>query len=114
MSGQPQVHARAWAIPAPRPEPETLSEFQLRAWRERVAHNLTAYGLTPREREVVWLMLAGLTNKEAAWRLCVSDQTVKNHVTAILRKAGVWDRYQLALRLLGLPLEGIAPPEREP
>ncbi|MGC8874838.1 MAG: response regulator [Chloroflexia bacterium] len=48
--------------------------------------------LTSREIEILDCMAQGLTNKEIADRLYISSQTVKNHVTAILRKLQVNDR----------------------
>ena len=48
--------------------------------------------LTGREIEILDCIAQGLTNKEIAERLCISSQTVKNHVTAILRKLQVNDR----------------------
>jgi DNA-binding NarL/FixJ family response regulator len=48
--------------------------------------------LTNRELEVMQLLAAGLTNKEIASRLGISDHTVKFHVNAILGKLGVETR----------------------
>ena len=48
--------------------------------------------LTPREREVLALLVKGLTNSEIADRLCVSRSTVKAHVSNILSKLGVSNR----------------------
>lgn len=48
--------------------------------------------LTGREIEILDCIAQGLTNREIADRLCISSQTVKNHVTAILRKLQVNDR----------------------
>ena len=48
--------------------------------------------VTPREREVLALLAEGLTNREIAARLVVSEHTVHRHVTNILRKLGVPSR----------------------
>jgi hypothetical protein len=40
--------------------------------------------LTTREMEILELIIQGLSNKEIAYRLDISQQTVKNHVTSIL------------------------------
>ncbi|MCS7178509.1 MAG: response regulator transcription factor [Anaerolineae bacterium] len=66
--------------------------------------------LSAREMEVLRLMVAGLSNKEIAYRLGISYQTVKNHVTAILEKLGVADRTQAtvyALRHGWIPLQSL-------
>lgn len=48
--------------------------------------------LTEREREVLALLVDGLTNREIADRLYISDSTVKTHVSNILSKLGVATR----------------------
>lgn len=50
--------------------------------------------LSDREMEVLDCVVRGMSNKEIANLLNISHQTVKNHVTAILRKFGVEDRTQ--------------------
>lgn len=52
----------------------------------------TTLGLTRREQQLVPLIARGLTNKEIALRLNLSEQTVKNHIHHMLRKTGVSDR----------------------
>lgn len=48
--------------------------------------------LTAREREVLRMIAEGLANKEIAWRLGISDHTVKFHVSALLGKLGAGSR----------------------
>ncbi len=54
--------------------------------------------LTPREREVLDLLARGLSNKQIAWELGVSEGTVKYHVAALYAKLGASNRTE-ALRL---------------
>jgi DNA-binding NarL/FixJ family response regulator len=58
-------------------------------------------GLSPREREVLGEVLAGLDNKRIAKRLCISEDTVKSHVKAIFRKLGARDRAHAVTLALG-------------
>ncbi|MQA30570.1 MAG: response regulator [Luteitalea sp.] len=55
------------------------------------------HSLTAREREVVVLIADGLTNERIAERLFLSVFTVRNHLTAILGKLDLADRFQLAV-----------------
>jgi len=57
----------------------------------------TKYGLTPRELEVVKMVVAGYSNREIAGKLGVSEQTVKHHLTSAFNKLGVYNRLELAL-----------------
>ncbi len=54
--------------------------------------------LSEREVEIVRLLAGGLSNREIAEKLVITEGTVKNHVTSILSKWGVRDRTQAALR----------------
>lgn len=56
--------------------------------------------LSKREMEVLTQITRGLSNKEIALELGISHQTVKNHVTSILKKLGVEDRTQATLYAL--------------
>lgn len=56
--------------------------------------------LSPREMEILVLVTKGSSNKEIAKSLGISHQTVKNHMTAILRKLRVDDRTQAAVYAL--------------
>lgn len=62
-------------------------------------HNL---GLTRREQQLVHMISRGLTNKEIAAELNLSEQTVKNHIHRMLRKLGASDRLA-AVELCRLP-----------
>ena len=67
------------------------------------------YGLTPREREVLALMVEGLNNPEIAERLVVSRSTAKAHVSNILSKLGVSNRAEaISLALQHNPSSGPA------
>lgn len=55
--------------------------------------------LSPREVEVAQAVAAGLSNKEVARQLGVTERTVKAHLGAAFEKLGVRDRLQLALRI---------------
>jgi DNA-binding NarL/FixJ family response regulator len=54
-------------------------------------------GISPREREVLGLLLDGMPNKLIARRLEISEKTVKSHLTSVFRTIGVNDRVQAIL-----------------
>ena len=62
--------------------------------------------LTAREQEVAQLLACGLTNKEIAGRLGITDHTVKFHLNGILRKLGVSSRTEAVIRAARL---GVVP-----
>ena len=63
----------------------------------RAATQANPAQLTPRELEVLGLLVAGLQNAEIAGRLFLSERTVHSHVSAILRKLEVRTRGQAAV-----------------
>ena len=93
---------------------QVLSDEEINAWFQRRATRYSAYPteeqpssnattvtpLSPREMEILELVTRGASNKEIAHRLTISQQTVKNHMTAVLRKLRVDDRTQAAVYAL--------------
>lgn len=88
---------------------EVLDAEQLKNWlKPDVEDETTFYGefgelyepLSKREMEVLGELAKGMSNKEIATSLGISHQTVKNHVTSILRKLNVEDRTQATLYAL--------------
>jgi DNA-binding NarL/FixJ family response regulator len=71
-------------------------------------------GLSPREREVLTLLTEGLANAEIATRLRISDKTVRNHVSNLFDKLGVWTRAQAIVfaRDRGFPPGGAGYPRK--
>jgi DNA-binding NarL/FixJ family response regulator len=53
--------------------------------------------LTPREVDVLKQIADGLSNKEIALKLSISEKTVKNHINNILSKLHLYDRTQATL-----------------
>jgi DNA-binding NarL/FixJ family response regulator len=58
------------------------------------------YGLSEREFDILEFVAEGLSNKEIAQKLYLSDGTVRNYVTSLLEKLGLRDRTQLAIFFL--------------
>jgi DNA-binding NarL/FixJ family response regulator len=90
-------------------EGRVFSHIEFERWladeMEKVPHQYSEPGspfhpLSEREAEVLSCVVKGLSNKEIASSLGISHQTVKNHVTSILRKFGVEDRTQAVVYAL--------------
>ena len=54
-------------------------------------------GLTAREVEILKLLATGMANKQIAFRLKISEKTVRNHVSNTYEKLGIYDRSQAVL-----------------
>jgi DNA-binding NarL/FixJ family response regulator len=83
-----------------------MTREQMGAWLTRRLSGAAAEGdlpedvcvpLTSREMEVLQCVAGGMSNKEISRHLHISEQTVKNHMSAILRKLAVEDRTQAAM-----------------
>jgi len=84
----PGLFEKTLGTPKTLEDPAAASEVALPA-------NLRS--LSPREQEVLKLIVAGLNNREIAEKLFISERTVRNHVTSILSQLQLRDRTQAAL-----------------
>ena len=76
------------------PDAAGVAVGRLRARAEAEAATRVRFGLTRRERELVELLVEGLSNAEIARRLVVAEKTVKNHLNHVYAKLGVTSRGQ--------------------
>ena len=90
-----RVVARGDALIAPAVTRRLIAEFAARTRHPDPGPRLSA--LTEREREVLALVAAGLSNDEIAARLVLSPATAKTHVSRIMTKTRVRDRAQLVV-----------------
>jgi two-component system response regulator DegU len=74
-----------------------LKKLQNKASSDKDTANQGPDALTQRELEVLQLIVNGKSNREIADTLIISEKTVKNHVTNILRKLDLSDRTQAAV-----------------
>ncbi|WP_256348917.1 response regulator transcription factor [Pseudomonas sp. PDM24] len=58
--------------------------------------------ITRREREVVLLLVNGLTNKQIAQQLGISNYTVRDHLSSMFEKMDVKSRIELAVLVVGM------------
>ena len=68
----------------PKVAEQVLQQFQELSWRSEAEGVIAP--LTPRETEILNYIAKGYLNKQIAAELDISEQTIKNHVTSILRK----------------------------
>jgi DNA-binding CsgD family transcriptional regulator len=95
------VAERAMSIGAANPAAvaeQALRRLGVRTWRRGAVGDVSAAGLTDREREVLELLAGGATNPEIADRLFLSRKTVERHVSNVLAKLGARNRAELAGR----------------
>ena len=89
---------------------QVFDEAGLRAWLDAGVEAATGpymvdpgehfVPLSPREMEILQFVTRGMSNKQIALELGISHQTVKNHMTSILKKLDVEDRTQAAVYAL--------------
>ena len=99
--------------PTPKPEGDTVPSV-LRVLRGQADDSgfesgtvpLSEIGLTPRQTEVLALLLKGYSNKLIARELNLSVETVKDHVAAVLRALGVSSRTQAVLAVSQMSNQG--------
>jgi len=90
-SGEYLINDKVFAKPA-------VASRVLKEFRELAVYGSDAQPifapLSPREVEILDNIAQGMTNKQVAYALSISEQTVKNHMSSILRKLSVNDRTQ--------------------
>ncbi len=80
-------------------EGETVVVIEPTGTREVAWLRMTAYGLSPREREIADLVVQGISTKQIAAKLYISDYTVQDHLSNIFEKVGVRNRRALVKHL---------------
>lgn len=65
--------------------------------RAKDSYDFQAHGITGKEREIMELVASGLSNKEIAGQLFLSEGTVRNYISTLLDKLSLRDRTQLAV-----------------
>jgi DNA-binding NarL/FixJ family response regulator len=90
-NGEYLINDKVFAKPAV--ASRVLKEFRELAVYGQEAQPIFA-PLSPREVEILDNIAQGMTNKQVAYALSISEQTVKNHMSSILRKLSVNDRTQ--------------------
>ena len=81
-------------------EKESLFENLARGAEDVKAEGFCTDGYTPRELDIIKAVAEGLSNKEIANKLFISEGTVKNYITTILAKENLSHRTALAVYYL--------------
>ena len=95
----------------PRVAEKVLRQFQDLSLMGKAMETVAA-PLTPREKEILSYIANGQSNKRIAYTLHISEQTIKNHVTSILRKLNANDRTHavvMAMRYGWISPEEVSP-----
>jgi DNA-binding NarL/FixJ family response regulator len=92
-----RIVASGDALLAPAVTRAVIEEFTRIPVRAQPAVPPAVGELTPREREVLDLLIRGLSNPEICRELVISEATAKTHVAKILQKLGVRDRVQAVI-----------------
>ncbi|ARI78445.1 response regulator [Halobacillus mangrovi] len=85
--GQQQLHPKA----------TSLLLTQMTGEKEKQSESNSVFKLTKREKEVLYQITLGKSNKEISADLYITEKTVKTHVSSILSKLGLHDRTQAAI-----------------
>ena len=91
---------------------QAMSRPPVAEWAD-LGQRLAPLGLSPREAEIVDLVMRGYSNREIEKRLFISLETVKKHVSNVYRKLGVKNRVQLSNLVQNrcrVPPEDVPPP----
>ncbi|MDH6371230.1 DNA-binding NarL/FixJ family response regulator [Paenibacillus sp. PastF-3] len=101
-SGQVELHSEAASqlmnlMAASTPEQLDVSNPDLNGSSTTSAITTGSELLTPREQEVLDLIALGMSNKEIASKLVITEKTVKTHVSHVLGKLNLSDRTQAAI-----------------
>jgi DNA-binding NarL/FixJ family response regulator len=72
------------------------AQAALRGLGEAIDNQLTAWSLTPAEKETALLLLKGYSHKEIAHHTDRSERTVRQHAVSVYRKSGLSGRAELA------------------
>jgi DNA-binding CsgD family transcriptional regulator len=83
----------------PERRPQTVIIIEPTKPEELLPFSMSAYGLSPREEELVKLVVRGLTTARISRTLYISEHTVQNHLRSVFEKVGVRSRGELVKRL---------------
>lgn len=94
LRGRPRGTTNGEGAPASNRAGGTTASSDVREWADRLL-------LSPRQREVFWLLVEGRANKDIASTLRCSERNIEFHVGRILRSAKVSSRAELLVKVLG-------------